>query len=197
MIERRMALAVVAAAVASPALAQGSRAGRGTQSGPEQQYLQQTMAVGSLSLALSRIAEQKARVPKLKEFSGFEVAEQETVADILKALENPGVVNGAVKPPSETEVELHLNQNGRSMVQKMRSAEAGRDFDVEYTNAEVDGHQQLLRIQEQYLGTGRNIDYLNVAKLVRGMVKEHLQLLADIKMEMGPESTTGAAPGRR
>jgi putative membrane protein len=197
MIERRVALAVVAAAVASPAFSQGSRAGRGTQSSAERQYLQQTMAVGSLSLALSRVAEQKARFQKLNEFAGFEVAEQETVADVLTALQNPGVANGNIKAPSESQVEQHLNENGRSMVQKLRSAQAGREFDEAYRDAEVDGHEQLLHIQEQYLGTGRNVDFLNVAKLVRGMAKEHLQLLADIKMEMAAEATTGAAPGRR
>jgi putative membrane protein len=158
--------------------------------------MQQTMAVGSLSLAVSRVAGQKARFPKLKEFAQFETAEQETVADVLKSLQSPGLVNGTIKPPSEAELEEHLDPTGREMLQKMRSVQAGAMFDRAYLDAQTDGHQQLLRIQDDYLRSGGNLDNINVAKLARGMIKEHLQMLADIKMEMGP-STTGAEPGRR
>jgi putative membrane protein len=158
--------------------------------------MQQTMAVGSLSLAVSRLAEQKARFPKLREFAQFEAAEQETVADILKSSPIPGLVNGTVTHPSEAELEEHLDSAGRETLQKMRSAQAGAMFDRAYLDAQTDGHQQLLRIQEDYLRSGGNPDNINVAKLARGMIKEHLQVLADIKMEMGP-STTGAEPGRR
>jgi putative membrane protein len=79
----------------------------------------------------------------------------------------------------------------------MRAVQAERDFDVQYMDAEVDGPEQLLHIQEQYLGSGLNVDFLNVAKLARGMIKEHLRLLADINMEMGSPATIGSTPGRR
>ncbi len=36
---------------------------------------------------LSRIAQPKVNTPRLKEFTGFEIAEQETVANILKAIQ--------------------------------------------------------------------------------------------------------------
>ena len=158
--------------------------------------MQQTMVVGSLSLAVSRVAEQKARFPKLREFAQLETAEQETLADVLKSLQSPGLVNGTVTHPSEAELEEHLDPAGREMLQKMRSAQAGAMFDRAYLDAQTDGHQQLLRIQDDYLRSGGNPDNINVAKLARGMIKEHLQVLADIKMEMGP-NTTGAEPGRR
>jgi hypothetical protein len=56
----------------------------------------------------------------------------------------------------------------------------------------------LLRIQETYLNSGRNNrDFINAAKLARGMIKEHLQLLADIESEIDfGGTTTGAAPER-
>jgi len=158
--------------------------------------MQQTMAVGSLSLAVSRVAAQKAHFPKLREFAHLETAEQETVADILKSLQSPGLVNGTVTHPSEAELEEHLDSAGRETLQKMRSAQAGAMFDRAYLDAQTAGHRQLLRIQDDYLRSGGNPDNINVAKLARGMIKEHLQMLADIKMEMG-SSTTGAEPGRR
>src|SRR5262245_5769443 len=91
-IKRRIVLTGLAAAAATPVLAQGqsTRApGAGAAAKPEAQHILQTMAMGSLSLTLSRIAAQKASFPKLKEFAWFEIAEQETVADILKSLQTP------------------------------------------------------------------------------------------------------------
>jgi putative membrane protein len=199
MLHRRTIMAALAAAASTPAFAQirsGTNAGSIGAGTTEMQYIRQTVAIGSLSLAVSRIAEQKARFDKLKEFSRLETAEQETLADVLKSLESAGVVNGMVKPPAEAEVEQHLDQAGREALQKMRAQQAGADFDHDYLEAQTDGHQKLLRIQEDYLRSGRDLDAVNVAKLARGMIKEHLQLLADISREMS-SATTGAAPRSR
>ncbi len=198
MLHRRTVIAALAAAAGTPAFAQsrtGSNGGPANAGSLEMQYIRQTMAIGSLSLAVSRIAEQKASFDKLKEFSRLETAEQETVGDVLKSLESAGVVSGAVKPPTEAEVEQHLDQAGREMLQKIRAQHKGAAFDHDYLAAQTDGHQKLLRIQEDYLRSGRDLDAVNVAKLARGMIKEHLQLLADISGEMSA-ATTGAAPPR-
>ena len=199
MLHRRTMMAALAALASSPAFAQNRSAGNpgaANTGSTEMQYIRQTMAIGSLSLATSRVAEQKASFDKLKEFSRFETAEQETIADVLKSLESAGVVSGMVKPPSEAEVEQHLDQEGHEMLQKMRAEQAGAAFDQAYLQAQTDGHQKLLHIQEDYLRSGKDADAVNVAKLARGMIKEHLQLLADISREM-PAATTGAAPRGR
>src|SRR5580658_6593349 len=52
-----------------------------------QKHIKDTMTVGSLSLMLSRIAQTKANHPLVKQFVEFEIAEQETVADVLKAFQ--------------------------------------------------------------------------------------------------------------
>jgi hypothetical protein len=81
----------------------------------------------------------------------------------------------------------------------MRAEPAGAEFDRAYLGALANGHLEQLRIQETYLDTGRTSrgDVINVAKLARGMVKEHLQLLSDIESGMeGDSPTTGAAPGK-
>jgi putative membrane protein len=145
----------------------------------ETQLIEQTLPIGSLSLAVSRVAEPEVRAPKLREFARFEIAEQETVANVLKALQNPGEpVSGTVAPPSDSDVESHLDVRGRETLQKMRSARAGAEFDREYVDAQTEGHQQLLRIQEDHLKSGRNLDAVNFSKLASGMIKEHLQLLS-------------------
>ena len=199
MVPRRTVLVALAAAAAHSSFAQTqSGPTPGGDAGPDEQYLRETSAVGSFSLAASRLAHEKAQTDDLKEFAQLEVAEQETLADVLKSLQNPGPIDGTVKPPSNAEVEQHLDRRGREKLEKMRAAPAGTEFDREYLAAQATGHLELLRIQETYLNSGRNNrDFINAAKLARGMIKEHLQLLADIESEIEfGGATTGAAPER-
>jgi len=101
---RRLLLAAIAAAAASrvatssaqqaapaqtikpPALSQGGI------SEAQLKHINDTMAVGSLSLLLSRIALPKANNPLLTQFIEFEIAEQETVADVLKAIQKTALL---------------------------------------------------------------------------------------------------------
>jgi predicted outer membrane protein len=66
----------------------------------------------------------------------------------------------------------------RSKMKKLEGA--GGDFDRGYVQAEIEGHNKLQQIQEAYISVGQNQGQVDIAKLVRGMIKEHLTLLADI-----------------
>jgi putative membrane protein len=191
MLHHRTLLVALAVSAGIPAVAQIQSGKDPGSSNPTTSYIEQTTAIGALSLLTSRIAEQRAQFDKLKEFSQFEVAEQETVADVLKTLQNSGPVNGKVTPISDMEAEQHLDAAGREALQKLRTEQEGPSFDRLYSQGQTEGHQKLLRLQESYLDSGRNRDALQVANLVRGMIKEHLELLADVSTEMG---TNGAAP---
>jgi putative membrane protein len=199
MVPRRTVLVALAAAAAGSSFAQ-TQSGRtpGSDGGPDDQYIRLTMAASSLSLAVSRIAQQKVQTGDLKEFAQLEVTEQETLADVLKSLQNPSPPDGTIKPPSDAEVEQHLDQRGREELEKIRAAPAGTEFDREYLEAQANGHLELLRIQEGYLNSRQNNpDFMNVAKLTRGMIREHLQLLADIESEVESAGVaTEAVPGR-
>jgi putative membrane protein len=70
---------------------------------------------------------------------------------------------------------------GKASVEKLRALHAGSQFDRDYIRYQVEGHRKLLDIQELYLKTPDNLDQTNVAKLARGMIKEHLTLLADME----------------
>ncbi len=169
----------------APAPAPASAAGRPPQlSSARETHIKDTMTVGSLSLMLSRIAQPKVGTPRLKQFIGFEIAEQETIASILKAIQNGEAPNGAVPSPSDAEVMKTLDAAGQSAVEKLRHA-SGEALDREYLRAEIEGHNRLLAIQEAYLRAPDNLDETNVAKLAQGMIKEHLALLGD--MESGGE----------
>jgi predicted outer membrane protein len=202
MILRWTVLAAVAAVAATAAFAQTpADKTPGTPASPDQEYVRQSLAASSLSLAISRIAAQKAHVDDLKEFARLEESEQETLVDILTSLpaQNASLKNGTVRRPGDAELEQKLDQRGRQVLERLRAEAASAEFDRDYMGALATGHLELLRIQETYLDSGQNnANLVNVAKLTRGIIKEHLRLLADVESELEAASsaTTGAAPGK-
>jgi putative membrane protein len=201
MVLRRTILAALAAVAATSSSAQPhADDASGAPAAPDQEYVRQSLAVSSLSLAISRIASRKTQTDDLKEFAQLEEGEQETLSSVLKSLSVQNPIDApTVRRPGDAEVEQHLNLRGRQVLEKLRADAAGVEFDRDYMGALATGHLELLRIQETYLDSGQNnAIIINVAKLARAMIKEHLQLLADIEggMETASGATIGAAPGK-
>ena len=207
---RRLLVASIATLIASPVLAQtnapaANAAGGATESNgaaangspASQKHIKDTMQVGSLSLLMSRDALPKLTYPKLKQFADFEIAEQETVADVLKALQSNAAPNGSVPSPAEAELMQNLDDAQRAMIAKMREMKAGLAFDREYIQQQLDGHRKLLEIQETYLRAPDNLDQTNAAKLARGMIKEHLTLLGDLERMFGGSARMNSGPRSR
>jgi predicted outer membrane protein len=201
MILRRTIVAALAAMAATSSLAQQAGKTPGAAVIPDQEYIRQSLTASSLALAISRIAAQKAQTDDLKEFAQLEESEQETLADVLKSLsvQNASLNDRSVRRPGDAEVEQHLDLRGRQVLEKLRAEAAGAEFDRDYMGALATGHLELLRIQDAYLDSGQNnVNIINVAKLARNMIKEHLQLLTDVEsgMETASGATVGAAPGK-
>jgi putative membrane protein len=180
---RRLLLAALASVPASRAVAQSMSPPAPAPSAAadaDQKYIRDTTAYGSLSLLLSRAAKPKVTHPLLKQFVGFEIAEQETMADVLKALKTNAKPNGSIQAPTDAELMQNLDDAGKASVQKLHNEHPGSQFDRDYIRYMVEGHHKLLDIQETYLKGPDNLDQTNVAKLARGMIKEHLALLAGL-----------------
>jgi len=184
--DRRLLLQSAAAFAALPAFLSSSTAfAQSTPSGDaEKKHAEQTRMVGSLSLATSRVAATKASDAMVKDFAKWETAEQETIADILKSMEMNGKAEGALKPPSDADVEAMLDPSGKASLDKLKSA-SGTAFDKEYVTAQLDGHRKLLSIQEDYLKVGQNREHLSVTKLARGQIKEHIDHLEMLRSKLG------------
>ena len=123
------------------------RVGRDHVNTAEKKHADDTKKVGSLALATSRVAIEKASDPMTKEFAKWEVAEQETIADILKSMEMRDKAEGALKPPSEADVEAILDAEAKAALNKLKSV-SRKYFDRVYVTAQLDGHKKLLTIQE-------------------------------------------------
>jgi predicted outer membrane protein len=159
----------------------------------DQDFVRQAMAIGALTLRASRIGLAELKVPKLKVFANFEVAEQETFWPILRSLADPDFTRSAAPP--DTELERHLVPLARDILDNLRRTDGGTAFARQYFLTQVNAHQQLLRLQEDYLRLGTNAHYILVVKLMDSMVREHLQLLDDIKADTDYGKGT-APPGR-
>lgn len=180
---RSLLLAASSLAVSSSAWAQtrGPNPGSAEMGKAEEEHMQQTMRVGSLALATSRIAVEKTKNAQAKQFAQFEVAEQETIAEVLKSMQGANVTTGQGAAPN-SEAQANLDDKAKTTLKKLQDAKAGADFDREYIKAQIDGHNELLKVQEKYIQGGKVREQMNVAKLARGQINEHLTLLALIKV---------------
>ena len=180
---RRLLLASIATLSAGQAFAQKmspTAPAPSAMTDAQQKHFRDTTAYGSLSLLLSRMAKSKVTHPLLKQFVDFEIAEQETVGGILKAIQTNAAPSGATPSPSDADLMQNLDDAGKASVEKLRALKAGSEFDRDYIRYEIEGHRKLLDIQEVYLKSPDNLDQANVAKLARGMIKEHLVLLTEV-----------------
>jgi putative membrane protein len=160
------------------------------------QHVEQTLKLGLVALETSRVGQQKAGNADLKRFAAFEIDEQTTLAEVLTSMREPSTTASTVAAPNATAggqpastapaPGVAMDAQGREMVQKLQSAQAGPAFDREYLAGQVQGHQALLQTQERYLQTKpRNREHMIVALLAQARIREHLSLLQDIQSKLG------------
>ncbi len=150
----------------------------------ERKHAQSAKLVGALSLATSRTAVNTASDAHVKQFAKWEIAEQEAVADVLRSLEPYGEASDVSGPSADAQVEAMLDAESRMALEKLRTLQ-GAAFDKAYVLLQADGHKRLLAIQERYLKSGRDGDRLNVAKLARVLIEEHLEHLEMLRTKLG------------
>ena len=132
-----------------------------------------------MALETSRIALEKAQNQDLKRFAKFETDEQTTLGEVLKAMIDPAATTATAATAGN-----QMDPKAREMVQKLSQA-SGTAFDREYLTGQMQGHQELLRVQESYLASNpQNREHVGVAKLARGMIREHIALLEDIQTKL-------------
>jgi len=135
----------------------------------EQQWMQQTMLVGSVAMKSSELAIQKADDDDVKQFAKFEADEQKGVAEVLRSM-----MDGAATTQPQ------VDQKHAAMMEKLGQAK-GKAFDRAYVQGQTEGHQELLQIQETFIKSGStNREAMNVAKLAASRIREHIEVLQDI-----------------
>jgi len=141
-------------------LAQTARTFSGTE------HLAMTLMGGTLAKQSSQVALERAQNPKVRQFAGFEIAEQTALAQVLTDTENP--------PP------VPLDAEHASVLNALK-AHSGPAFDRAYIQSQILGHQELLAVQQGYLdNTNRRPDTQHIAVLARMSIQQHLVLLQEI-----------------
>ena len=155
-----------------------------------EEYCRHSLAVSAVALAASRMAQKKAQMDDLREFARLEEEEQATLAEVVTASGAAAAIAGNPIAGNQR----RLDRRGRLLLWNLRAKAPGAAFDRAYLAAIADAHAELLGLQEDYLAAAPGDGGLvAVARLARTLVREHLQLLADIEttMESGTVGTTG------
>jgi putative membrane protein len=178
----------------------GVSASAGALGQAEVQHLQQTLATGTVALQTSETAVQKAQNPRVKQFAQFERDEQTTIAEVLRSIQEPAATASSGAAAAASGASASASASGgaaRAMAtapeipaDKARMMEelqqkSGAEFDRMYVQGQIQGHQELLQIQERYIQANtRNREQTNIAKLARGRIQEHIALLQDLQKEL-------------
>jgi predicted outer membrane protein len=157
------------------------------QSQADRQYVQQALALSTVSLQQSNFALSKAQNPRLKQFAEFEIGEQNLLTDIMHSFADPNATastTAGAQAAASTAPELP--QKDSQAMERLSKAQPGAAFDRDYVALQIQGHQELLKLQETYLQqSSGNRETTNVARLSRNQIQEHLAMLQDIQKELG------------
>ena len=167
---RRTALLTFAAAGAAPMMLMASRAfAQGGSVVDAGQYAAQTLMAGTFALETSRIAQEKAVDPLVRQFAELEAAEQATIAQILAST--------GVQPPE-------LPADRQQMLADMQAMESNAQFDTTYVEGQITGHQELLTIQQSISGASEMSVEVITAKLAEQAIMSHLAMLEHIQLHL-------------
>jgi putative membrane protein len=162
-------MTVTSAAFAQSGASSAGSGGSAAMGQAEQQWMQQTMLVGSVAMKSSELAIQKADDDDVKQFAKFEADEQKGLAEVLRSM-----MEGAATTQPQAD------QKHAAMMEKLEQAK-GKAFDRAYVQGQTEGHQELLQIQETFIKSGStNREAMNVAKLAASRIREHIEVLQDI-----------------
>ena len=165
----------------------GAPAAQGQQqSQADRQYIEQMLALSTVSLQQSNFAVSKAQDPRVKQFAEFEIEEQNNLTDVLRSFADPAATaatSAGAQASASTAPEL--SQGDSAAMERLSKAQPGAALDREYIAMQIQGHQKLLKLQEDNLQNSGNREMTNIAKLARGQIKEHIAMLEDIQRELG------------
>ena len=162
-------------------------------------HIQETMALGTVTLQAATFARSKAQHPRVQRFAGFEEAEQNTLFEVLRAMADPGATS-STNPQAVQATTQNAPQNQSQaaatapviaperadLMERMSRAQPGPEFDRDFVRLQLDGHRELLELQDRYLsGTPQSREQKAIAMMARTQIREHIAELEAIRQELG------------
>jgi putative membrane protein len=141
----------------------------------EKEFRMGVIGPAELSLATSQIAVNKATNKNAKEFAGFELGEAIAVTGVLKDLGTP--------VPA-------MDAKAKATLEKIKSTPAGPEFDKAYIKAQLENHEFLRDLAQNYVSKGKLAGAAenqgrHLATLSLAVFKEHVAITSRILKELG------------
>ncbi len=131
-------------------------------------YAAATLQIGTLAKTTSQVALSISKNAFVRRFAQSEIAEQTAVAQSLTSEFTP--------PPAQ------LTAAQQQIIASLQGL-TGPRFDESYVQAQIQGHQQLLLLQQEFLAgdTDPAADFVHVALIATAFIQTHLSLLKGLQ----------------
>lgn len=141
----------------------------------EKEFRNGVIGPAELSRITSQLAVSKATNKNAHEFAGFELTEAIAVTEVLKDLNT--------QVPDMTE-------KAKATLNKIKAATKGLDFDKAYIQAQLENHEFLRDLAQNYLSNSANSSPAesqgrHLATLALATFKEHVAITQRILTELG------------
>ncbi|MEO6730836.1 MAG: hypothetical protein ABIN01_06440 [Ferruginibacter sp.] len=151
----------------------------------EKEYNSSVMNLVQFSLAITKIAEDKAADNAVKEFVVFERTEGNAIVNVLKDLDT---------------VIIELDDEAQNAFSAIESCEAGPGFDKLFIRAQLKNHRNLRDLTEDYMdeAPAKKLDieesqYKHLAILMLTVFIEHVTIAERIHKDLGGDAERAAA----
>jgi putative membrane protein len=141
------------------------------------QILAFATAANKGEIAEGKIAETKATNPKVKSYARTLVTDHTTLLNEGNAFAKKNNIT-----PDSTKSDVQdLQKDAQSDIQDMNSKAKGKDWDKDFVDKEIDGHQKVLQKLQQAQSSTQNAQLKEMLTKAEAKVQEHLQKAQALK----------------
>ena len=156
-------------------------------------YMTMSASSDQFEIQSSQLALQASQSQAVRSFANLMIAHhQATTQNLVAAAQSAGLT-----PPPPTLLPMH-----QQMLDQLRAAGTGANFDAAYKQAQIMSHQSALELQTNYAGGGDVAALRQVAAATAPVVQQHLGAaqnlnIAPMNMEQPASPSSASRTGER
>ena len=136
-----------------------------------------SVAADNGEIGEAKVAEQKATNPAVKAYARQIARDHEAMLTDAKSYAE----KKTVMPDTTKDAVADLMKNAHDDIQDLQSKPAGKDFDADYIDKQIDGHQKVLQQLQDAEKATTDPQLKDMLTKAIGKVQEHLTKAQDIK----------------
>lgn len=158
----------------------GTQAGQQQSKMAPQEFVNQAAVSNMFEIQSSRLAQEKARDDRLREFARQMVNDHSSAADQLR--------QAAQKQEQELALPNQLDEEHRQKLEQLRGMK-GKRFDRNYVKMQIEGHEAAVELYRRYDQTGSEGPLRQFAERTLPTLREHQQSIQQIRDERFPNAS--------